>query len=98
MINITRIGEMIIEEMITIMVEMNIGGTIDMNQEGMMISKTTIVMMIGIILIGIIHQREIMVINNHIEEIIIKTIGSLITFYVKMIIVRVIGGSMIIRS
>ena len=95
---ITQISGMIIVEMITIMAEMNIGGTTDMNQEGMTINKMTIVVMIGIIMIGSIHLKEIMVIDNHIEEVVIKTIGSLITFDVKMIIVRVIGGSMIIRS
>ena len=98
MIGITRIGGLIIREMITIMVEMNIGGTIDMNQEGMMISKTTIVMMIGIIMIGIIHHKEIMVIDNHIEKVVIKKIESLITFNDKMIITKVIDSSMIIRS
>ena len=92
---ITQISGMIIVEMITIMAEMNIGGTTDMNQEGMMISKTTIVV---IIMIGIIHYKEIMVIDNHIEEVVIKKIEILITFNDKMIINKVIGGSMIIRS
>ena len=95
---ITRIGGMIIVEMIMIMAEMNIGGTTDMNQEGMTINKMTIVVMIGIIMIGSIHLKEIMVIDNHIEEVVIKKIEILITFNDKMIINKVIGGSMIIRS
>ena len=66
-----------------------------MSQEGMTISKTTIVV---IFMIGIIHHKEIMVIENHIEEVIIKKIKSLIAFDDKMLIAKVIGGSMIIRS
>ena len=61
----------------------------------MTISKTTIVV---IIMIGIIHHKEIILIENHIEEVIIKKIESLITFNDKMIITKVIDSSMIIRS
>ena len=55
-----------------------------MSQEGMTIIKTTIIMTIGIIMIGIIHHKEIMVTDNHIEEVIIKQTESLITFDAKM--------------
>ena len=53
----TLIGEITIEEMITIMVEMNIGKMTGTSQDGMNINRTTIVMMIGVLMIGIIHRK-----------------------------------------
>ena len=75
---------MTIEVMITIMAERNIGGTTYMIQDGMKISRVTVAVMIGIIMIEIIHHKEIMVTDNHIEEVIIKQTESLITFDAKM--------------
>ena len=53
----TLIGEITIDEMITIMAEMNIGKMTGTSQDGMNINRTTIVMMIGVLMIGIIRRK-----------------------------------------
>ena len=84
-IDITRIDKMIlgvmtIEEMIKIMAEISIRVTTVMIQDGMTIGRTIIVVMVGIIMTEIIHLKEIMVTDNHTEEVSIKKNKSLIIF------------------
>ena len=69
-----------IEEMIRIMAEMTIDVTTVMIQDGMTIGRTIIVVMVGIIMTEIIHLKEIMVTDNHTEEVSIKKNKSLIIF------------------
>ena len=74
---------MTIEEMIKILDEMSISVTTLMIHDGMKIGRAIIAVMVGIMTM-IIHHKEIMVTDNHIEEVIIKQTESLITFDAKM--------------
>ena len=85
-IDITRIDKMIlgvmtIEEMIKIMAEISIRVTTVMIQDGMKITRVIIAVIVRIInMIVIIHLKEIMVTDNHTEEVSIKKNKSLIIF------------------
>ena len=100
-LNMMTIEKMTIAEMImirTIIEEMSIGAMTDMIHNEMRIDRTTINVIVGIITIEIINPNEIIVINNHTGEVLIKKTENRITFVDKMTIAKEIGNSMITRS